>query len=533
MAEKNSCDGHSLVEMFGSATAWLESNAAHINSLNVFPVPDGDTGINMLLTMRSAVAEASRTADGSASVVARAIAHGALMGARGNSGVILSQILRGLADPLNGKESFDGSDLAAGLMAGSAFAYKAVSHPVEGTILTVVREAAVAAQEVSSARDLCRVLEVTASAARDCVARTPTMLAVLREAGVVDAGGLGLYVILEGFLRYLRGETDERELSDLLSATQLGSSLATEEHAYGYCTEFVIEGKDLEVDQVRGQLEAIGQSVVVVGDGNLVRAHVHTFDPEAVIGYATSLGSLRQVKVQDMDEQHEDFISSEKLPQTSLATLAVVSGDGMAEVFRSLGISAVIPGGPTMNPSTEEILRAVESVFPDQVILMPNDPNIVMAARQACVMSKKKLVIVPSRTIPQGVTALLAVNNEASLEANVAAMTEALATVSTIEVTRAVRPARVGGHTMEKGQIIALVDGDLVAVGDSVETVIRQAFESIDLSSAEIVTIYYGDEATAETAGSLADLIHSAHPGLEVEAIYGGQPHYSYIISVE
>jgi len=533
MAVKNYCSGHDLAEMFGSATAWLEKNAPHINSLNVFPVPDGDTGINMLLTMRSAVEEASRAADESASVVARAIAHGALMGARGNSGVILSQILRGLSVPLNGKERFEGSDLAAGLIAGSSFAYKAVSHPVEGTILTVVREASAAAQEVSNKSDLCTVLEATASAAKDCVARTPSMLAVLREAGVVDAGGLGLYVIFEGFLRYLRGETDERELLEMMSAVELGESVAVEEHAYGYCTEFVIEGQSLNTDDIRKELEAIGQSVLVVEDGNLVRAHIHTFDPDAVVSYATSLGSLRQVKVQDMDEQHEDYIAADKTSQSDIATIAVVSGDGMEQVFRSLGVTTVIPGGPTMNPSTVEILKAVDSVFPEKVILLPNDPNIVLTAEQACALSPKQLVIVPTKTIPQGVAAILALNNEADMEANVSAMEEAVSGVKTVEVTTAVRQAKIGNHAMEKGQVIALLDGELVAVGDRPNDVVRQVFPQMDLSSSEIVTVYYGADMASDTAVELADALRKEYPHLEVEAIYGGQPHYSYILSVE
>ena len=528
---KTFCDGHDMVEMFGSATSWLERNAPQINSLNVFPVPDGDTGINMLLTMRSALAEACKADNGSASAVARAIAHGALMGARGNSGVILSQILRGLVDPLDGKERFEGGDLAAGLVAGSLLAYKAVSHPVEGTILTVIREASVAAQAVSTTNDLCVVLEATANAAKDCVARTPSMLAVLREAGVVDAGGLGLYVILEGFLRYLRGETDGNDISEPISVAQIGT--LKEEHAYGFCTEFVIEGQELNADEIKKELERIGQSVLVVEDGNVVKAHVHTFDPDAVVSYATSLGALRQVKVQNMDEQHEDFIAADKPLQMEIATIAVVSGDGIEEVFRSLGVTTVIPGGPTMNPSTEEILRAVESVFPSKVIIMPNDPNIVLTAEQARTLTTKELSIVHAKTIPQGVAALLAVNNEADLETNVAAMKEAVAAVRTVEVTIAVRSARLSGFKMKKGQAIALLDGKLAAVGDSPEQVAKQAFSKMDLSSSEIMTLYYGADTAGGVAEGLAEELRKLYPHLEVEAIYGGQPHYNYILSVE
>ncbi len=533
MQVKNCCSGRDLVEMFGSASAWLERNAAHINSLNVYPVPDGDTGINMLLTMRSAVAEGSRANDDSASEVVRAIAHGALMGARGNSGVILSQILRGLATPLDGKELLDGGDLAAGLAAGSELAYKAVSHPVEGTILTVIREASTAARGVCGTNDLCTILEVTAAAAKETVARTPSMLAVLREAGVVDAGGLGLYVIFEGFLRYLRGDVDEYEAGETISAAHLEVSPDGEEHCYGYCTEFMIEGQGLNPGDIREYLETIGQSVLVVADDDFLRAHVHTPDPDAALGYASSLGKLHQVKVQNMDEQHEDFITMKRPPKIGIATVAVASGQGMEEVFRSLGVSAVVAGGPTMNPSTEELLRAVRAVASERVIILPNDPNIVLTAKQVCGLSDKEVAIVPTRTIPQGVAAILALGSEGSLEENVAAMEQAAAAVRTVEITTAVRSSKVGGLVMEKGQAIALLDGGLLAAGDNIPQLVVDVLSGIDLSRSEIITVYYGADTDSAEAGELAESLRHQYPHLEVEPIFGGQPHYNYIISVE
>jgi len=533
MQVKNCCSGRDLVEMFGSASAWLERNAAHINSLNVYPVPDGDTGINMLLTMRSAVAEASRTGDASASAVVHAIAHGALMGARGNSGVILSQILRGMAVPLDGKELLEGGDLAAGLAAGSELAYKAVSHPVEGTILTVIREASTAARGVSATNDLCAILEATAAAAKETVARTPSMLSVLREAGVVDAGGLGLYVIFEGFLRYLRGDADEYEAGGTLSAAQLEAMAGGEEHSYGFCTEFMIEGKGLKPGDIRGHLESVGESVLVVADGDFLRAHVHTADPDGVLGYASSLGKLHQVKVQNMDEQHEDFIAMEGRPRTGTATVAVASGQGMEEVFRSLGVGVVVPGGPSMNPSTEELLRAVRALSADRVIILPNDPNIVLTAGQVCSLSDKQVGIVPTRTIPQGVAAILAFGAEASLEDNVAAMERAAAAVRTVEITAAVRSSKVGGLAVEKGQAIALLDGELVAVADHIPQLVDSVLSGIDLSASEIITLYHGAGTDSNEAAELADSLRRRYPHIEVEPIFGGQPHYSYIISVE
>jgi len=532
MRVANSCSGQDLVGMFNAAVFWLERSAAEIDSLNVFPVPDGDTGTNMLLTLRSALAEASRFGNDTVSSVARALARGALMGARGNSGVILSQILRGLAVTLDGKECLEGKDLVAGLMAGSNLAYKAVSRPVEGTILTVIREAAAAAEEASLNSDLCSVMEATVSAARDSVARTPSLLPVLREAGVVDAGGLGLYVIFEGLLRYLRGEVVEGYETPEPISVDLPKVTAGE-LSYGYCTEFMLEGQNLSLDEIRSRLETIGESVLVVGDGNMVRVHVHTLDPGAAISYATSLGTLHQVKVQNMDEQHEEFLATKRLPAVEIATVAVVSGDGLMEVFRSLGATAVVPGGQTMNPSTGEILKAIASVPSNKVIILPNNPNIVLGAEQVRRLSAKRVEVVPTETIPQGVAALLAFNYEADLEANVAAMKKAISTVKTVEVTTAVRPAKIGDLDVKEGQAIAFLDGKVVAAGDGIPQLVNEVLEQIDIAGSEIITIYYGADTERAEAEGIAEVLRQKYPHIEVEAIYGGQPHYNYLISVE
>ncbi len=531
MQRIRSCSGQDLADMFVSATAWLERNAEEINSLNVFPVPDGDTGTNMLLTMRSATAEADRSQEESASAVACALAYGALMGARGNSGVILSQILRGLAASLNDKRFLHGRDLVAGLVEGSSLAYKAVSRPVEGTMLTVIREASAAAKEYSSTtKNLISILEVTVNAARDSVARTPSLLAVLREAGVVDAGGLGLYVLLEGLLRFLKGEIEEGyEAGEPIPVRLPRAKIPS--GSYGYCTEFIIEGQDLSLGRIREELESLGESVMVVGDENVVRVHVHTFEPGNAIGYATSLGTLRQVKVQNMDEQHEDFLAMKQPSLVDIATVAVASGEGLNEVFRSLGVTAIVPGGQTMNPSTEELLRAVKAVPSEKVILLPNNPNIVLAAEQALKLSSKRVEVVPTESIPQGVAALLAFNNEADLETNLRAMERARQVVRTVEVTTAVRQAKFGDLVMEKGQPIAFLDGELVAVGDSIPQMVGQVLEQLDLGRSEIITLYYG--ADSGEAEELAEQMRQKYPHLEVEVIFGGQPHYNYILSVE
>lgn len=528
------CDGQDLVGMFSAAVLALEKRAAELNSLNVFPVPDGDTGTNMLLTMRSAVGEAARISNGNASDVARAIAHGALMGARGNSGVILSQILHGLASTLDGKESLEGDDLVAGLTEGSRLAYRAVSQPVEGTMLTVIKDSSAAAQGAVDREDLCGVLEETVSAAKDSVARTPTLLPVLRDAGVVDAGGLGLYVILEGLLRYLRGEADEdHEPAGAQAVEAPGKVVGRGEPFYGYCTEFMIEGEHLVVGEIRSRIEAIGESVVVVGDENVVRVHVHTLDPGTAIGAGSSFGRLSHVKVEDMDEQHESFIAAKRSAPVSVAIVAVVSGDGLRDVFESLGATAVVPGGATMNPSVEELLRAVEAVPSDKAVLLPNDRNVVLGARQVRGLTSKRVEIVPTETVPQGVAALLAFNYEASLDVNIEAMEKARQAVKTVEVTRAVRSAKVGDVSMEEGQAIAFVDGELVGVGESVPELVKDVLDGTDMEDSEIVTVYYGADTEAAEAEEVAETVRRKHPHLEVEVISGGEPYYHYIVSVE
>ncbi|MEE9400562.1 MAG: DAK2 domain-containing protein [Dehalococcoidia bacterium] len=535
MSNITSCDGRDLRGMFSAATRLLERNAQSINTLNVFPVPDGDTGTNMLLTIRAAIEEASRCPDGSAAAVAQAMAKGSLMGARGNSGVILSQIFRGLAEGLDGKHSFNGNDLAAALVESSTLAYKGMSKPVEGTILTVIREVADAAQtgSVSYNGDLLSIMEVIVDEARASVARTPTLLSVLRQAGVVDAGGQGLYVVLEGALRYLRGEQEEAEIAPVEAAASISQGLA-EDARYGYCTEFLLQGKDLNLDAVRGKLITIGESVLVVGDESTVRVHLHTFDPGAALSYGASLGTLQQVKVENMDEQHRDFIVAQ--PQSSAAaisTIAVASGEGLTEAFYSIGAAIVIPGGETMNPSVQELLQAVESAPSDKVIMLPNNPNILLAAGQVLALTQKKVEVVPTKTIPQGVAALLALNHEEDLEANVAAMKKALSTVRSGEVTTAVRSMELDSLSVKKGQAIAFLDGRLVIADGNMPQVVLDLLAMMDVEGGGLVTIYYGADTESAEAEQVAESVQRKYPSQEVEVVAGGQPYYNYIVSVE
>ncbi len=543
MGQLDSANGQDLREMFSAATTWLDKSASDIDALNVFPVPDGDTGTNMLLTMRSSIEEAYRAPDRSASAVAQAMAGGAMVGARGNSGVILSQIWRGLAQGLADKESFTGSDLADALQQASVMAYKGLSNPVEGTILTVVKEASAAAgaQVASGTDDLISVMEAVVNAAGESVANTPSLLPVLREAGVVDAGGQGLYTILEGALRYLEGEVEQMQFrkpqmitSSIPLPTRL-SPVVADEVSYGYCTEFLLKGQKLDPDKMGKKLKKRGHSLIVVGDESTVRVHIHTYDPGKVIRYATSLGTMHQVSIRNMDEQHHDFLEmqKEKLPAVDMAIVAVVVGNGLADVFRSLGAAAIVPGGQTMNPSAKELLQAVNSVVAGKVIILPNNKNIVLTAEQVPSLTTKSVGVVPTETIPQGVAALLAFDYEADFETNVQIMKDTKSAVKSIEITRAVRSVQLGGLKIKKKQAIGFLDGDLVAVDDKTTGALNQVLAKLDLNQAEVITIYYGADTGLVEAEQVSLSIREQYPQLQIEVVQGGQPHYNYIVSVE
>ena len=544
MKQVHTIGGQDLREMFAAATTWLEKSASDIDALNVFPVPDGDTGTNMLLTMRSSLEEAYRAPDRSASAVIQAMANGALMGARGNSGVILSQIWHGLAQGLDGKESFNGSELADALQQASTTAYKGISNPVEGTILTVIREASSAAREqvADGNNDLMSVMEATINAANESVANTPSLLPVLREAGVVDAGGQGLYTILEGALRYLRGEAEQMQfrkpqiiVSNIPLTARSPQMLAADEVPYGYCTEFLLKGEGLNPDKIRTRLEKRGQSLIVVGDESTVRVHIHTLDPGNVIHYAIPLGTMHQVAIRNMDEQRQDFLEmqKERMPAVDMAIIAVVSGDGLTDVFTSLGVTAIVPGGQTMNPSTKDLLQAVESVASDKVIILPNNKNIVLTAEQVQPLTEKSVQVVPTKTIPQGVAALLAFDYEADFETNAQIMNKAKSAAKTIEITRAVRSTQIDGLKIKKNQAIGLLDGDLLAAGNDTAGVLNKMLAELNLNEAEVITIYYGADTELAEAEQISVSIREQHPQLQVEVVRGGQPHYNYIISIE
>ncbi len=541
----NLADGQTLKDMFTAGTEWLEKSVPEINAINVFPVPDGDTGTNMLQTMRSAMDEVNQNSDGGAvSTVAKSISHGALMGARGNSGVILSQFWSGLAKGLASGTYFTAKDFANALTEASKAAYECIPAPVEGTILTVLKDAAsaanIAAQETP--QDLTIVLQAAVKSAKESVARTPDLLPVLKEAGVVDAGGQGLYVLLDGALHYLKGDSGKMQyrkpqlaVANIPPSPQPRITATQVEIPYGYCTNFILEGQKIDVRKIKRNLKRKGQSLVVTGDESMVRVHIHSLKPGEVLNYASKLGKLHEIRIDNMDDQYSEFLQmqKERMPLADIATVVVASGEGFFQVFRSLGATIIVPGGQTMNPSVRELLQAVESTPSNEIILLPNNKNIIPSASQVEMHTEKKVKVVPTRTTPQGIASFLAFNYDMNLEENARAMEEASLAITTIEITKAIRKTHLNGLKIKKGQFIAILnDGDLISNNDKVTPVIFEALDKTNAGQAEIVTIYYGAETKASEAEEIVQKIREKY-NLEVELIHGGQPHYQYIISLE
>jgi DAK2 domain fusion protein YloV len=520
--------------MMDTAARWLERNAEAVNAINVFPVPDGDTGTNMALTMRAAV-DAAAGAEAIAEVT-QTMARGALMGARGNSGVILSQLIRGLAGTLDRCERVGGAELAGALASGASAARAAVTNPVEGTILTVASEAARGARQAAEGtEDVLPVMEAAATAAHEALQRTPELLPVLREAGVVDSGGLGLTVLLDGALIYLRGEPLPEKVEDAgqIDSGWLSEADATHGHdeGFGYCTEFVVSGIDIALDTLRTRLQGVGESVLVVGEPSLARIHVHTQDPGQALSLGAEMGRLSKVKVDDMETQAEQ-IAARVPPTGPLSFVAVAAGRGLIDALRAAGAERVVTGGQTMNPSTEELLRAIDASHGEHVFVLPNNKNIIWTAEQAAKLAKRPVHVVPTRSVPQGIAALLAVNPEASPEENMASMQDAVTGVRTIEVTRAARGVRIGGVAVSPDQPIALIDDELTDAAESAEDAVLAALARINAERA-LVTVFLGRSAEPDRGEALAARVRERFAGSEVEVLSGGQPFYDYVISVE
>ena len=541
-------DGPLFKQALLGSLSWLGANQEEVNRLNVFPVPDGDTGTNMLLTLQSAVEDIRESDAADVSKIAALAAHGSLMGARGNSGVILSQIFRGFAKHVQGKSALNPEELAEALEEAANAAYRAVIKPTEGTILTVAREAGKAAKSAAQNPDATvnSVIRAACRAAKTAVEKTPTQLAILREAGVVDAGGFGLQVILEGFLKTVEASEESLPAPKPVSAAAQ-RSLELPEEGWGYCTEFLIEGSGMNVEEIRDTIAGMGNSALVVGDEDLIRVHVHTNEPTAVLAYASGVGNLSRTKVDDMSKQHRVILQgetpsegrngSEPKPQPSrpngIGLVGVVPGGGLTEIFKGLGLDAAVEGGQTMNPSTQDMLKAVEAVPYEDVILLPNNANVILAAQQVPELTKKVVHLLPSRTVPQGIAAVVAFNPTKDADANLKAMKSALGQVQTIEVTHAVRDSRANGLTVKKGDVIALINDKLRHAGDDYGSVVTLALKDLKPEDYELVTVYRGKDAGEKDLATLTEAIGRDFPNLEVEVQDGGQQHYPFILSVE
>jgi uncharacterized protein len=536
-------DGPLFKRALLGSLSWLGANHEEVNRLNVFPVPDGDTGTNMLLTLQSAVEDIKESNASEVSKIAKLASHGSLMGARGNSGVILSQIFRGFARAVEGKSSLTPAELAAAFEEAANAAYRAVNKPTEGTILTVAREAGRAASAAAGAPDASvpRVIAAAAAGARAAVLKTPSQLQILRDAGVVDAGGYGLQIILDGMLRTVE-EAEAVPAASAASRAAISSavqaSMALPEGGWGYCTEFLIEGSSLDLDLIRNQIEALGNSVLVVGEPELVKVHVHTDDPTRVINLAGGYGRLLKLNVGDMSTQHKRILEGEgDAPRTprpnGIGLVAVVAGRGLVDIFRGLGVDAIVEGGQTMNPSTQDMLTAIQAVPADEVILLPNNRNVILAAKQVLGLTGKKVHVLETHSVPQGVAAVVAFRPERNGVDNMRAMRAEADRVQTIEVTHAVRDTRSNGLKVKKGDVIGLINEKLEFTGADYVDVVNKALGKLGPDSYELVTVYRGEGASDDELKKLESAIKASYPGLEVEVQQGGQQHYPFILSVE
>jgi len=544
-------------EMVQAASTRLNKQAEYVNSLNVFPVPDGDTGTNMGMTIENGAKEVS---DKSASTVGEAagiFAKGLLMGARGNSGVITSQLFRGFSQSVKEYEELTGEDLALAFQSGVEVAYKAVMKPVEGTILTVSRGAAIGAKKKAEVtNDAVEVMKAALEGAKAALAKTPDMLPVLKEVGVVDSGGQGLVFIYEGFLSALTGEYIASEdfvatpatMSEMINAEHhksVAGHVATEDITYGYCTEIMVAlkagptyVKDFDYDEFRNYLNDLGDSLLVVNDDEIVKVHVHTEDPGLVMQEGLKYGSLVKVKVDNMRNQHEAQVEKEErsakpAQEKEFAIIAVVAGEGLAEIFKAQGVDYIISGGQTMNPSTEDFIKAVEQVNARNIIILPNNKNIFMAAQSAAEVIEQPAAVIETRTIPQGLTSLLAFDGSKTIEENQVRMTAALAEVVSGSVTTAVRDTTIDGLEIHENDNLGMVDGKIVVSNPDMLTALKETFSKMLDEDSEIVSIYIGEDGSEELASSLAQDLMEQFEDVEVEIHQGSQPVYPYIFSVE
>lgn len=546
--ENMTIGGAMLKEMFLTGAALLEKNRAYIDSLNVFPVPDGDTGTNMSMTMQSAVKEIQNCKGTNVSDIAAAASLGALKGARGNSGVILSQILRGFARALSGKEEMAPENFAAALTTGTEAAYKAVMKPKEGTMLTVARMMAEAVtKEANEGANLYKLIDVMIDEGERALLLTPELLPVLKEAGVVDSGGKGLVTILRGFKMVIDGEeVDEYVLAPQQNTAEItgneeGADLeALDDIEFGYCTEFFIIHLDesfseADLDKLREKLMKIGDSVVVAHDSDFIKIHVHSNCPGKILQLALRLGEIDRIKIENMREQNRELLANMKKNEKENALVAVSISDGIDEVYKAIGVNNLISGGQTMNPSIDSITKAIRRANARNVFVLPNNSNIIMAAQQAAAISDRNVVVIPSKTMMQGLSAALAYSDDVDVETNTGRMTAAIKQVLSGSVTYAVRDTQFNGEKISQGDIIGLLDNVITKVGTSVDSVAVELLCSMIENKGEecMATIFYGEGADEDSAQAVADAVNEKYPDAEITVQYGGQPLYYYYFSVE
>lgn len=526
-------DGNGLRHFLVSGAQWLKLHLEDVNQLNVFPVPDGDTGTNMALTILAAVNEANKVSSVNAGEVASAAAHGALMEARGNSGIILSQLLQGMAGGLKGKVEFSTLELAQAVELGVELAYQSVVNPVEGTILTVANAAADAAKKSARRGEtLNSVLEKMVEAARFAQADTPRLLPVLKEAGVTDSGGQGFLYILEGGLRYLHNLPVDQKSDHSMGFVNQPLTLVEAYPAYD--VQFLIKAKHLDLTEIRACVDAMGQSAVVVGDEHIVKVHVHVEDPAVPLNYGAGLGQISDVVVENLHQQVEAFVGEQaSAPTTGIEILPVVEGAGFINIFRSLGVEQIINGGQTVNPGVQDILFSIEQAKVENVLILPNNSHVISTAQQALALTGKNVKVLPTQSIPQGIASLLAFNAEVGLDVNVQRMMNAAGQVESIEIAKAVNNTQLDGFNILKDQFIGFVNGRVSGVGWVCQEVVLSLLAQTTLENFEIITIYYGESCTANRANALVNKLVKQYPLVDVEIYNGGQPLCQYIISLE
>lgn len=538
-------DGMRFYNMVINASNRLEEKKEFVNYLNVFPVPDGDTGTNMSMTFKAAVSEIQDAENKTIGEISKILAKGALMGARGNSGVILSQILRGIAKGLENKETATASELANSIMEGSKSAYKAVMRPTEGTILTIIKAAGESAVK-SNNEDVIMLMAEVCEYSEYMLNKTPEMLPALKKANVVDAGGMGLLIILKGMYDALANNIQSviiNENKENWSNASPATNMNEEDIKFAYCTELFILGKNINIEKFKTDIEPLGDSMIVVGLEDVLKLHIHTNDPGLILSKAVALGELSKVKIENMKEQHRHIIDefqsmdkevSEKIEESKkYAFIAVAMGEGIKNIFEDLGVDFVIEGGQTMNPSTQDILECINKLNSDNIFVLPNNKNIIMAATQAAELSNKNIIVIPTKTIPQGVTAITVFNNEADLEENILEMKAAIVKVTNGSITYAVRDTEADGKIIKKDDILGLVEGKIIEVGNDIYEVCKKIIENIVKEDSELITIFYGSDCDGTKVNELLAVIKEKYSDIDVQCYNGQQPLYYFIVSVE